>query len=157
MKLAQKVEDKPESLPKSEALEAELERLRKKNVDLEKKLYKRDLKKAREQSSESDLGQSESNSTDSKPQQVGEIHAAHPWERKCTTCGGDNENFKAPPNVFCHGPKCNGRIPVGSVDVAEVLKLPKDEKGEVDISGMVKPCTNCGTHDHEVIEPGVVS
>lgn len=123
--------------------------------------YKGQIKKLEGQlgskdSKQVESGADSSDSGESKAAQAAEIHAAHVWERKCTTCGGDNENFKAPPNVFCHGPKCNGKIPVGVVDLAEVSKRTRSADGQIDITDLVKPCTNCGTHDFEVIEPGAV-
>src|SRR5579863_2897811 len=43
-------------------------------------------------------------------------HLARDYEKVCVDCGGDNPHFKGAPNVFCNGPDCRGRIPMGHVE-----------------------------------------
>ncbi len=78
--------------------------------------------------------------------QVVEKHFAHPWEKKCTTCGGENENYQGPPNVFCQGPECKGKIPMGHIDIEAVRKAPKNPDGTVTVPE-VHGCPNCGSED----------
>jgi len=78
------------------------------------------------------------------PIQPSETHFAHPWEQVCSSCGGKHEKYQGPPNVFCYGPECKGKIPVGHVDYQEVIKR-MDANGKIDLPELKLPCTNCGS------------
>ncbi len=84
--------------------------------------------------------------------QPSESHFAHPWEQVCTSCGGKNEKFEGPPNVFCYGPNCKGKIPVGHVDIEAAKKRVDPKTGEVDLPELKLPCTNCGSEQFLKVE-----
>lgn len=88
---------------------------------------------------------------ESSPEQATESHLAHPWEKKCSTCGGENPNYTGPPNVFCNAPGCKDELhgkqmPMGHVDL---MQIKKDAEGKIDLPD-VKPCLNCGS-DHDAV------
>lgn len=101
-----------------------------------------DLAKAQAKS-----GHTEGEGSQNEPPQATNPHLARDYEKVCVDCGGENPNFKGPPNVFCHSGTCKGRIPMGHVEPSEVKPL---EGGGVDLP-TIKPCWNCGSdHDAKV-------
>lgn len=73
-------------------------------------------------------------------------HLARDYEKVCVDCGGENPNFKGAPNVFCNGPECHGRIPMGHVEKEQIVQ----KEGGIDLPTIGK-CFNCGKDDQAVL------
>lgn len=141
--MATKQEEKPESQAIFEPYLQEIKRLQRENKGLKGQNSLLRKKQAPENPKQVESGQPESDSSHSEPAQAEPAHLARPWEKVCLDCGGENPNFKGPPNVFCGAKGCDGKIPMGHVELGDIKKL---EGGRVEFPGVGK-CFNCGKDD----------
>jgi hypothetical protein len=121
-------------------------------VYLTKKLSKKGLKETETTPPTAGETPEQAAEVSESPKQPSETHFAHEWEPICTTCGGKNEKFAGPPNVFCYGPNCKGKIPVGHVDIEAVKKRVDPKTGEVDLPELGHACLNCGSEEFLKVE-----
>jgi len=146
--ISAKSEEKPESLPLVDSLNEELKRLRAENKGLrgQNERYKRKVGSLNAKTGGLVQEQAgiKSIEAENESNQAEIPHLAREYERKCIDCGGDNPNFKGAPNVFCDGPDCHGRIPMGHVEASDIVKK---EGGIVELPTIKKPCFNCGRDD----------
>lgn len=145
-------EEKPESKDQFTYYREEIDRLQAENKGLitQNRRLKRKSTGSDSKSAQNtdEIARNNSEQGEQSSKQLGEIHLAHPWERTCSTCGGANEGYKGPANVFCTDPECvaslhGNHYPMGHVEPGEIKKL---DDGRVDMP-TVKACLNCGKDD----------
>ncbi len=149
--MSTKTDDKPESRDMFTALREEISRLQGENKGL-KGQNARLKKKSGGLGGQTSVpqpypGENDTDSSQQGANQAANSHLARSYEKVCVDCGGPNEHFVGAPNVFCNGPECKGRIPMGHIDKEKVVKLPD---GREDYPGVGK-CFNCGKDDSAVM------